>query len=158
MFDGNWKPWRDRFISGGDDVTLKWLSEQPNAPSYSSLRKRSAPKWEDWEEQRKNFRRTREQVAALHPDVQSTVTEVQKLIDTAEMLSRHVKAARLAGSKAIAALQATDPATLKPREALEWLKFAVDTERLIEGLATTRQEIDLAGLSDAELERLANGD
>jgi hypothetical protein len=33
----------------------------------------------------------------------------------------------------------------------------VEIERLTEGLATQRQEIDLSGLSDAELEKLANG-
>jgi hypothetical protein len=73
------------------------------------------------------------------------------------MLTRHIKAARLAGQKALQAMQATDPATLKPQEALAWLKFAVEAERLAEGLATERQEIDLSTLSDEELDRLING-
>jgi hypothetical protein len=156
-FDGNWTEWKKRFVSGGDEVTLKWLSEQPGAPSYSSLRKRSAPKWEDWEEQRKNYREQVDTLATVHPDVQQTTARVEKIIDTAEMLTRHMKAARLVGQKAILAMQATDPASLKPTEALAWMKFAIEAERLTEGMATARQEIDLSGMSDKDLEALANG-
>jgi hypothetical protein len=129
----------------------------PGAPSYSSLRKRSAPKWEDWEEQRKNYREQVDTLATVHPDVQQTTARVEKIIDTAEMLTRHMKAARLVGQKAILAMQATDPASLKPTEALAWMKFAIEAERLTEGMATARQEIDLSGMSDKDLEALANG-
>jgi hypothetical protein len=156
-FDGDWDYWRRRFVSGGDEVSLRWLSEQPGAPSYSSLRKRSAPKWEDWEEQRRNYRKNKGTLASIAPDAKEAVQAAARLVDTAEMLSRHIRAARLIGQKAIQAMQATDPATLKPSEALAWMKFAIEAERLTEGLATQRQEIDLSGLSDAELERMANG-
>ena len=157
-FDGNWDIWRRRFVTGDDTVTLVWLSEQPGAPSYSSIRKRSAPKWEDWEAQRRNYRKNLGTIASLSPDAKEAAEQVTKLVDTAEMFSRHIKAARLAGSKALQALQMTDPATLKPREALDWLKFAVEAERLTEGLATQRQQIDFSTMSDAELEKLAKGE
>ena len=68
-----------------------------------------------------------------------------------------MKAFRLAGSKAIAKLNSVEAETLTVREALDLIKWAVDGERLTEGLATQRQEIDLSAMSDAELEKLANG-
>jgi hypothetical protein len=74
------------------------------------------------------------------------------------MLTRHMQAARLVGQKAILAMKATDPTTLKPGEALALLKWAIDAERMVEGMATDRQEvIDISTLTDAALEKLANG-
>jgi hypothetical protein len=141
---------------------LKWLSEQPGSPAYSSLRKRSAPKKEDWEEQRRNFRNNAKAVAATTPDVQQTVEQITQIIDAAEMLTRHSKAAKLIGQIAIDAFLSYDPASLKPSEAVQMLKLAIDVERITEGLATERQEakvdIDtLTQLSDEELLRLRDG-
>jgi hypothetical protein len=74
------------------------------------------------------------------------------------MLTRHMQAARFAGSLAILAMKATDPTTLKPGEALALLKWSIDAERMVEGMATDRQEvIDISTLTDAALEKLANG-
>ena len=157
-FDGDWKQWRDRFISGGDEVTLRWLSEQPGAPSYSSIRKRSAPSNEDWEEQRRNYRNNLDTLAATSPDAQAAARRVSKIIDSAEMMTRHSKAAKLIGSIALKAFQSYDPASLKPSEATAMMKLAVEVERLTEGLATQRQQVDFSNLPDSELEKIANGD
>jgi len=156
-FNGDWKQWRDRFISGGDEVTLRWLSEQPGAPSYSSIRKRSAPSNEDWDEQRRNYRNNLGTLAAISPDAQAAARQVSKIIDSAEMMTRHSKAAKLIGSIAIKAFQSYDPASLKPSEATAMMKLAVEVERLTEGLATERREIDVSKLSDEELEMLIDG-
>ena len=143
-------------MTGDDNVTLKGLSEVPGAPAYQTLKNRASA--EDWPDQRKRYRYEVRTAASTQPGIKETIEQVSKIVDTAEMFSRHIKAARLAGSKALQALQMTDPATLKPREALDWLKFAVEAERLTEGLATQRQQIDFNTMSDAELEKLAKGE
>lgn len=156
-FDGDWDKWRRTFISGGDDVTLKWLSEQPGAPSYSSIRKRSSPKREDWEEQRRHYRNNLGTITADVPEVKEVAQKVEKIIDSAEMMTRHLKAAKLIGGKALQAFSLMAPDTIKPSEAVAMMKLAVEVERLTEGLATERQQIDLTAMSDADLEKLANG-
>ena len=155
-FDGNWDEWRRRFVSSGDEVTLKWLSEQPGAPSYSSLRKRSAPKWEDWEEQRKNYREQLRTVASVSPDVKQTAEMVTKIIDTAEMLTQHNTLAKALISKAAEGLQHLRPATMKPSEIAAFAKLGVDIQRITEGLATQRTELDLKSMTDAELQALVD--
>jgi hypothetical protein len=151
----DWSYWRHRFVTGDDTVTYRLLSEQPGAPAYATIK--TVASKEDWTDQRKRYRYQQTTAVAIQPGVKETAEQVTKLVDTAEMFSRHIKAARLAGQKAIQAMQQTDPATLKPEQALAWLKFAVEAERLTEGLATQRQEVDLAGLSNAELEAIAKG-
>jgi hypothetical protein len=151
----DWNYWRHKYVSGEDSLTLKALSDIQGSPAYITIRKRSAA--EDWDDQRKRFRNSRDTQAIHSEQAEQATARVEKIIDTAEMLTRHMKAARLVGQKAILAMQATDPATLKPAEALAWMKFAIEAERLTEGMATQRQEIDLSGMSDKDLEALANG-
>ena len=151
----DWNYWRHKYVSGEDSLTLKALSEIQGAPAYITIRKRSAA--ESWDDQRKRFRNSRDTQAIHSEQGEQAAARVEKIIDTAEMLTRHMKAARLVGQKAIQAMQMTDPATLKPAESLAWLKFAVEAERLTEGLATQRQEIDLSSMTEAELEKLSNG-
>ena len=151
----DWDYWRHRYVAGDDTVTYRSLADVQGAPKYQTLRNRASQ--EDWPAQPKRFKDNLSTITATVPEAQHVAQQVSKLVDTAEMLTRHIKAARLAGQKALQAMQATDPATLKPQEALAWLKFAVEAERLAEGLATERQEIDLSTLSDEELDRLING-
>jgi hypothetical protein len=47
---------------------------------------------------------------------------------------------------------------LRPSEALQLVKLAVEIERLVEGQASSRVEIDLSKLTVEELERLARGE
>lgn len=149
----DWDYWRHKFVTG--EMSLKELSEGHNAPAFKTLRNKSSA--QDWPGQRQKFRDVKRTQAATEPDVQQTADEVRRIIDTAEMLTRHVRAFRLAGGKGMAKLATIDPSTLTVKEALDLLKWGVDGERLTEGLATQRQAIDLSGLSDAELEKLANG-
>jgi flagellar hook-basal body complex protein FliE len=151
----DWDYWRHKYVTGDDTVTYRSLADVQGAPAYQTLRNRASQ--EDWPAQRKRFKDNLSTVVATVPEAQHVAQQVSKLVDTAEMLTRHIKAARLAGQKAIQSMQSTDPTTLKPQEALAWLKFAVEAERLAEGLATERQEIDLSTLSDEELDRLING-
>jgi hypothetical protein len=152
----DWDNWRTKFIKGPDDLDLKRLSEYTGAPAHQSLRNRSSA--EDWPNQRRRYRDSLGTQSSTHPDVQATVAHAQKIIDSAEMLTRHMQAARLVGQKAILAMKATDPTTLKPGEALALLKWAIDAERMVEGMATDRQEvIDISTLTDSALEKLANG-
>ena len=150
----DWDFWRHKFVTGNQ--SLKEMSEGHGAPAFKTLRNKSSA--EDWPSQRKRYKDIEGTQTAINPDVQATVARVEKIIDAAEMLTRHMQAARLVGQKAIQAMRSTDPATLKPETALSWLKWAVDAERMTEGLATERQEvIDLSILPDAALEKLANG-
>jgi hypothetical protein len=151
----DWEKWRRLYVVGGDDVTLPTIAVIPGAPSLPSLKRVCAA--ELWADQRKRFRMERDTVTIRDDAAVSAVNQVERIIDAAEMLTRHAKASRLVGQKAIQAMQMVDPATLKPADALAWLKFAVEAERLTEGLATQRQEIDLSNMTDAELEKLANG-
>lgn len=132
----DWDNWRTKFIKGPDDLDLKRLSEYSGAPAYQSLRNRSS--LEDWPGQRRRYRDTLSTQASTHPDVQATTAQVEKIIDTAEMLTRHMRAAKMVGQKGLQAIQMIDPATLKPAEALAMLKFAIEAERLTEGMATQK--------------------
>jgi len=151
----DWDLWRKKFIQGPDSLDLKRLSEYNGAPAYQSLRNRSSK--EDWPGQRKRFRDNVGTLADTVPDAQQVTSKVEKLIDSAEMMTRHMKAFRLAGSKAISKLNSVDPQTLTVKEALDLMKWAVDGERLTEGLATQRQAVDLSGMSESDLEKLARG-
>jgi hypothetical protein len=135
----DWDYWRNKFVTGDDLVTYRVLSEYSGAPAYQSIKNRA--KKEDWTDQRKRFRQQRSTDASTQPDVQQTAEHVAKIIDTAEMLTRHIKAARVVGQKALEAMRNVDPKTLRPSDALAWLKFAIEVERLTEGLATERQDV-----------------
>lgn len=152
----DWERWRHLYVTGEDDITLSTLSLIPGSPSLASLKRRSTQ--ESWADQRKRFRNQRDTQAIRDDTSVAVVAKVSQLVDTAEMLTRHMKAFRLAGGKAIAKLQNVDSKNLSVREALDLLKWAIEGERLTKGLATSRQEIDFSQLSDAELERLAKGD
>jgi hypothetical protein len=153
----DWEYWRHRFITGSNAVTLKVLSHEPNAPQYSTIKNRASK--EDWTDQRKRFRKeTTTRAVTIEPSAQKVAEAAEAIIDMAEMLTRHANACKLVGSRAIARMKNIDPNELSPDEALRLLKWAIETERLTEGLATARQEVDLTSLSDAELEKIVNGD
>jgi hypothetical protein len=78
---------------------------------------------------------------ATQPGIQETVEQAARIIDAAEMLTRHMKAARLVGQKALQAMQLTDPSTLKPSDAINWIRWAVEAERLVEGMAGSKTEV-----------------
>jgi hypothetical protein len=158
----DWERWRRKYVEGDDLVTLKFLSEQAGAPSYGSIRVRASR--ESWEEQRKRFRNSAVTLASAVPSVQATAVQAQKIIDAAEMLTRHAQLTKLVGAIAAHELQqlrrkqlAGEPTGLKPDDALKFARAAIADERLTEGLATQRQELDLSGMSDAELESIAKG-
>jgi hypothetical protein len=156
----DWDYWRHQFVTG--DMSLKELSEGHTAPAFKTLRNKSSA--EDWPSQRQKFRDMKRTQAAILPDVKQTADEVKKIIDSAEMLTRHAQLTKLMGAIAAHELQqlrrkqlAGEPTGLKPDDALKLARAAIADERLTEGLATQRQELDLSSMSDAELEKLANG-
>ena len=158
----DWNHWRLRYVAGDDSVTLEALSREPKAPALNTLKKKSSR--ESWAEQRERFRHQRDTIAHHDATVASAATEVKKIIDSAEMLTRHAQLTKLMGAIAAHELQqlrrkqlAGEPTGLKPDDALKLARAAIADERLSEGLATQRQELDLSSMSDAELEKLANG-
>jgi hypothetical protein len=156
-FDGDWEKWRLRYVSGTDTLTLEALSQEPGAPALNTLKKRSSR--ESWTEQRKRFRHQASTTAHQDAVIGKAAEKVEQIIDAAEMLTRHSKACKLIGRLAVQAFQGYDPATLKPTEAIAMMRLALEYERLTEGHATQRQSlsVDLSGLSDSELEEIANG-
>jgi hypothetical protein len=158
----DWNEWRLKYVSGGDEVTLEALSKAPGAPALNTLKKRSSR--ESWAEQRERFRHQRDTIAHHDATVMAAASEVKKIIDAAEMLTRHAQLSKLMGAIAAYELsqirqkqQHNAPTGLEASDVMRFAKLAMESERLTEGLATQRQEIDLSGLSDAELERMANG-
>ena len=137
----DWDYWRLKFVSGDDSVTLRALSEIQNAPAYISLRKRSSK--ESWDEQRKRFRYERDTKVIQAATSESAVSRVEKFVDSAEMMTRHLGAARMIGSKALQAFKMMPPEKIKPSEAVAMMKLAVEIERITEGLATERQETNI---------------
>ena len=75
------------------------------------------------------------------PDVRQTVDEVKKIVDAAEMLTRHNQVAKLLISQGVQALKDRDPAKINDRDALAMLKAGIEIQRLTEGLATERQTV-----------------
>lgn len=159
----DWDKWRLKYVAGDDAVTLEALSREPEAPALNTLKKRSSK--DSWAEQRERFRHQRDTIAHHDATVVAAASEVKKIIDSAEMLTRHAQLSRLMASIAIYEFnrvrekqRAGQPTGLKPSEIAALAKLAIDTERMTEGLATQRQELDLSGLDDAALEKLARGD
>lgn len=162
----DWEKWRRLYVVGEDDVTLPSIALIPGAPSLPSLKRVCAA--ELWADQRKRYREQRDTLAIRDEATVSAVRQVEKIVDAAEMLTRHAQI-----SKSFQALAATwlqtlkipntnkfdmeKVAKLKPGDIFPYLKWAVDTERMVEGLATQRQEVDVSGLSNAELENIAKG-
>lgn len=139
----DWNYWRLQYVSGADDLTLEALSREPGAPALNTLKKRSSR--ECWADQRKQFRHQSDTIAHHDAHLQSAAQKIEKIVDTAEMLTRHSKAAKLIGSIAIKAFQSYNPSKLKPSEATQMMKLAIEIERLTEGLATERNvsEVDI---------------
>jgi hypothetical protein len=158
----DWDYWRLRYVASDDLITLEALSREPKAPALNTLKKRSSR--ESWAEQRDRFRHQRDTLAHQDAKVVSAASEIQKLIDTAAMITRHAQLCQLMGRIAAYELQQLrrkqlegEATGLKPDDVLKLARAAIADERLTEGLATQRQEIDLSSMTDAELEKLANG-
>jgi ABC-type Fe2+-enterobactin transport system substrate-binding protein len=157
----DWAHWRKLFVAGDDTVTLKWLSGQPGAPSYDAFRAKAKTSAENWEEQRQKYRQHLSNMAATTPEAQAAVDQVARIVDTAEMLTQHNQIARLLIAKGVEGVRALESKHLKGSELLAYLKAGIEIQRLTEGLATKRQEINLTNiqdLSDKELERIVAGD
>ena len=134
----------------------------------NTLKKRSSR--DSWAEQRDRFRHQKDTIAYHDATVEAAASEVKKIIDSAEMLTRHAAMSRSLQGLAATWLQTLkmdgnpqryDPdkvAKLKAGEVATLLKLGFDSERLTEGLSTERTEVvDISAMSDADLEKLANG-
>jgi hypothetical protein len=152
--------WRIAYVAGDDDLTLEVLSQAPNAPSLNTLKKRSAK--ESWVEQRKHFRHHTSTLAAQDQVVVHAADQVQRLVDVAETITRHIKLSRVLQGLATKALQSLKPEDLTPKDIITWIKLGCELERLAIGLATSRIEVDRAvdvtQLSDEELEAIVSSE
>ena len=76
-------------------------------------------------------------------------------IDVEALLKHHNEIYQLCLDKGATALKNIDPEQLTVAEIIALLKFALDGQRLLLGLATERKDINVSGISDDELKRLA---
>lgn len=154
----DWDYWRHKYVAGDDSVTLDHLSNLPNAPKLSTLKKQAARGL--WREHRKTFRNHVGTRVAQSTSAQQAITQIQQLVDAAEIITQHLQLAKT--MREIATKRLSDPIVLSARDLVSWVKTAADIERLAMGLATEKTEvdvnIDLSQLSDAELQRLAQGE
>jgi len=155
----DWNYWRSRYVKGEDTVTLEALSTEPHAPSLAALKKRS--KSERWVEQRQQYRNSIGTLARYGINQNSNVITPDRrnfeFLDASEMVLRHTAYARALQELAMNKIRNTDADKLTVKEAIELIKLGMEIERLSEVLANQRQSLDVAGLSDAELEAIAYG-
>lgn len=157
----DWVYFRHKYVSGDESVTLSSLSELPNAPTLGTLKNRS--RRDSWAEQRKQYHNQVVSRAAETVTAHDAIAQSQKLVDAAELITRHVKLSRV--MQQIVAKRLVDikenPNQLTPRDLVAWLNAATAIERLAYGLATESKEyshsIDVTSLSDAQLESLIQG-
>lgn len=158
----DWDYFKHRYVTGDDAVTLNYLSTQPNAPSLHRLKIKSSE--DAWAEQRKQFRNQAATVALNSATGQAATQQIQKLVDAAEMITRHLQISKGLQGMAWKALQdrKITESDLTARDVLAWLNTGVQMERLTLDLDTARikvdTKIDFASLSDEQLERIANGE
>ncbi len=165
----DWDYWRKEYVQGGFDVTLRSLSERSNSPALQTLKNRSAE--EDWDDQRKRYRRELGNLGAydfgkqeIKPEVAHVIDQTNKIIDAAEMLTQHNKLAKAliaVGAASIAELKKNDyekAKKMKPNEAMNFILKGIDIQRTTEGLATSKTEIDFVNMSDTDLDAFINGD
>jgi hypothetical protein len=141
------------YVRGGDDVTLKWMSGLPGAPSYVSLKRRYAA--EKWDESRSEYRRSNTKLALATPDGEAIKNTLAALRKESDMIKRHLELSKLLISKARQAADMTDVSKLKPRDVAVWAKVGMECERLIEQIINACDTVDVQALSDDELEIIA---
>ena len=74
------------------------------------------------------------------------------------MLTQHNTLAKSLLAKAAQAMLTMDANTLKPSDVIQFVKLGVDMQRIIEGMATSKTDVDLKNATDAELDAIINGD
>lgn len=160
MASFDWNYWKEKYVTGGDEVTLDALANTPDAPKLDTLKKRSIK--ESWVEQRKQFRRQMHKVhKAIDLKVEEAVdAQVDRLIDLAETIARHIRMSKKLQQIADSAMDSIDPSTLEPRDIVAWVKAGAELERLAIGLSTSKTDInvDVTAMSDEQLELIIAGE
>jgi hypothetical protein len=146
----NWEVWKDRFVRGGDDVTLITLSEFPDAPAYRTIKIRAAR--EGWTQARKDFRN-------------QTKTRTREIVvDTlAQVKARQAELGKSFMALAVQALQAMpktseDLKKLKVRDIIALAQLGADLELRAMGIEIIDLNLgsigDVSKLTDAEIQSL----
>lgn len=160
-------------MSGDDSVTFQSLSEMDNAPAFSTIRNKACPprgsSKTSWAELRKQYRKelARESVGGnkVKLSVEQAIERTSQIINAAEMLAQHNQIAK--GLLRMASLGINEYLTdaqknqnrigLKPFEIEKLVKTGIEIQRTIEGMATSKTEVDLRCASDAELDAIIDG-
>lgn len=160
----DWGEIKDKYVAGNDTVTLTALAKEYGVPYVEQVTRRANK--EDWKKQRQVYRE-RKQIKGLVVEhdvmeekkiferVESTEAKLANLIDTAEIITRHLQIGKLLQSKSVKAIKAMDEEKLKPNEIANLVKLSADLEK--GAIAMLEGSVDLDSLSKEELEKLANG-
>lgn len=154
----DWDKWRRRYVASGDGITLESIANEPGAPSLSTLKKRSMS--ESWSEQRKVYRNRvgtlEEQEIAQSSATQRAIAKVDRIIDTAEMITRHTQASRWLMALGKKALERAE--VIPAHVAVQMIKLGLEGERICMGLDSDRasQSFNPDELSDEELQKIAD--
>lgn len=143
MANYDWDYWRHQYVAGDDSVTLEALAMRPNAPSLTSLKRRSTA--ESWPKQRNNFRLRKDTVVSSDPAAIQAVEKVRQLVDVAEMITRQSQVAREFQELAAQWARQAEPSRLKGAEAIAMFRDAAKVEQLLAGLATEHADITSGG-------------
>lgn len=160
----NWDAIRKDFIAGDNTVTLASLAKKFNIPNPVQVRNQASK--EDWKKQRQVYREKKQlkglvvkhdvmEERKIFERVESTEAKLANLIDTAEIITRHLQIGKLLQSKSVKAIKAMDEEKLKPNEIANFVKLSADLEK--GAIAMLEGSVDLDSLSKEELEKLANG-
>jgi len=157
----DWEDLRHKYVTGDDSVTYQYLCTLPNSPVLATLKTRAST--ESWTKQRENFRIQKATKVVSDPAAIQAADQVNQLVNVAAMVTQHDAIGRALEGVAVKWLEHLRKhpkriETLPARDVATLLRIGLDTRRLAAGMATSRQEIDVSGMSDAELEKIVNGD
>lgn len=117
----DWDYYRERYIFGGDEVTLEQMTQYPNAPKLQTLKGRAAK--EKWADQRKAYR------YKTHTKTTDAISSTE-----AEITARHVRISHDMQEKALERLKAIVISDLTPNDLRLFIKDATELERKALGL------------------------
>lgn len=161
-----WDYLRDLFVSGDDDVTLKFLSEQAGAPAYQSLRNRASK--EKWAEQRREYRASQvEGIVTAPPPKPSTADRdspesrraisaaAEKVIRFSKMLDERARLAHQLMTTAANQALKRSPESWTVKECAQFYQIGAKVHQ--DSINAAIQLIDLGIFTREELQAIAEG-
>lgn len=154
----DWDGLRRDYVIGDDLVTYRSMSEVPGNPAHQSIKNRA--RLEDWPGQRKHYRYKQstleEEEITKSTATQKAMAKVDRIVDTAEMITRHTQTSKWLVDIGKRALE--DAEAISPHVAVQLIKLGLEGERICMGLDSDRtsQSFNPDDLSDEDLQKIAD--